>query len=183
MAIVDDDGQHHVGTVSVTGAGGLHSEFADVPDEFALAEAEGDLNAEDFRASHTSYWSSVGTPVAADTLVVQLYFVTSRRTSLPRVASSRAVVDGFKHQSKCPRFRVGYRGQVASRIAGSRARGCRSVLAAVLWAPSFEVRSRGATDMRSFDGVIDSLLACDPFRLSEESVFVAAHRSTRVSLS
>lgn len=71
LAIVDDDG-HHVATVSVTNV--VVSRFADVPDEFALAEAEGDLNAEDFRASHTSYWSSVGTPVASDTLVVQLYF-------------------------------------------------------------------------------------------------------------
>ena len=71
LAILDDDG-HHVGTVRVTRV--VVSRFADVPDEFALAEAEGDLNAADFRASHTSYWSSVGTPVAADTLVVQLYF-------------------------------------------------------------------------------------------------------------
>ena len=71
LAIVDDDGRH-VGTVSVTKV--VVSRFADVPDEFALAEAEGDLNAADFRASHTKYWSSVGTPVADDTLVVQVYF-------------------------------------------------------------------------------------------------------------
>jgi uncharacterized protein YhfF len=50
------------------------SRFADVPDEFALAEAEGDLDAADFRASHTAYWDAVGTPVTDDTLVVQLYF-------------------------------------------------------------------------------------------------------------
>lgn len=71
LAIVDDEGRH-VGTVRVTRV--VVSRFADVPDEFAVAEAEGDLDAADFRASHTSYWSSVGTPVAADTLVVQLYF-------------------------------------------------------------------------------------------------------------
>jgi uncharacterized protein YhfF len=71
LAIVDDDG-HNVGAVKVTRV--IVSRFADVPDEFALAEAEGDLNAADFRASHTTYWSSVGTPVAADTMVVQLYF-------------------------------------------------------------------------------------------------------------
>lgn len=71
LAIVDDDGQH-VATVSVTNV--VVSRFADVPDEFALAEAEGDLDAADFRASHASYWSSVGTPVTDDTLVVQLYF-------------------------------------------------------------------------------------------------------------
>jgi hypothetical protein len=45
-----------------------------VPDEFALAEVEGDLDAADFRASHTAYWEAVGTPVTDDTLVVQLYF-------------------------------------------------------------------------------------------------------------
>jgi len=50
------------------------SRFADVPDEFALAEAEGHLNAADFRESHSRYWSSIGTPVTDDTMVVQLYF-------------------------------------------------------------------------------------------------------------
>ena len=71
LAIVDDDGRH-VATVSVTKL--VVSRFADVPDEFALAEAEGDLDAADFRASHTLYWESVGTPVTEDTMVVQLYF-------------------------------------------------------------------------------------------------------------
>ena len=71
LAIVDDVG-HHVGTVKVTKV--VVSRFSDVPDEFALAEAEGDLDAADFRASHINEWSSVGTPVADDTLVVQLYF-------------------------------------------------------------------------------------------------------------
>ena len=71
LVIIDDDGRR-VATVRVTGVD--VSRFADVPDRFALAEAEGDLSAEDFRASHTKYWSSVGTPVTDDTLVVQLYF-------------------------------------------------------------------------------------------------------------
>jgi len=31
--------------------------FIEVPDEFALAEAEGDLNAADFRASHSEFWT------------------------------------------------------------------------------------------------------------------------------
>lgn len=48
--------------------------FADVPDEFALAEAEGDLNAADFRASHLEYWSANGEVVNDDTLVVTVYF-------------------------------------------------------------------------------------------------------------
>jgi uncharacterized protein YhfF len=71
LAIIDDDGRH-VATVSVTKV--EVSRFANVPDEFALAEAEGDLDAADFRASHTTYWSSTGTPPTDDTLIVQLYF-------------------------------------------------------------------------------------------------------------
>ena len=48
--------------------------FGDVPDEFALAEAEGDMNAADFRASHLAYWSKLGLDVAEDTMVVTVYF-------------------------------------------------------------------------------------------------------------
>jgi uncharacterized protein YhfF len=71
LAIVDDDGRR-VATVRVTEV--VVSRFSEVPDRFALAEAEGDLDAADFRASHTAYWSSAGTPVMNDTLIVQLYF-------------------------------------------------------------------------------------------------------------
>lgn len=71
LAMVDDDG-HHVGTLRVTRVEVLR--FADVPDEFALAEAEGDLDAADFRASHLAYWSGVGESVDDDTLIVTLYF-------------------------------------------------------------------------------------------------------------
>lgn len=71
LAMVDDDG-HHVGTLRVTRVEVLR--FADVPDEFALAEAEGDLDAADFRASHLAYWSDVGESVDDDTLIVTLYF-------------------------------------------------------------------------------------------------------------
>ena len=48
--------------------------FAEVPDEFALAEAEGDLNAADFRASHRAFWGANGFEVKDDTKVVLLYF-------------------------------------------------------------------------------------------------------------
>ena len=48
--------------------------FAEVPDEFALAEAEGDLNSEDFRASHRSFWARAGYQISDDTKVVLLYF-------------------------------------------------------------------------------------------------------------
>ena len=71
LAIVDNDGKH-VGTMNVTRVEVLR--FADVPDEFALAEAEGDMNASDFRASHLAYWTRVGESVADDTLIVTVYF-------------------------------------------------------------------------------------------------------------
>lgn len=71
LAMVDNDGVH-VGTLRVTRVDIVR--FADVPDEFALAEAEGDLNAADFRASHTAYWTSVGEHVDDDTMVVTMYF-------------------------------------------------------------------------------------------------------------
>ena len=48
--------------------------FIDVPDEFALAEAEGDLTAEDFRNSHRAFWSEYGIKVQDETKVVLLYF-------------------------------------------------------------------------------------------------------------
>ena len=71
LAIVDNDGTH-VGTMQVTRCEVLR--FADVPDELALAEAEGDLNAADFRASHLAYWTGVGETVTDDTLIVTVYF-------------------------------------------------------------------------------------------------------------
>ena len=71
LAIVDNDGKH-VGTMKVTRVEVLR--FADVPDELALAEAEGDMNAADFRASHLAYWTRVGETVTDDTLIVTGYF-------------------------------------------------------------------------------------------------------------
>jgi uncharacterized protein YhfF len=71
LAIVDNDGKH-VGTMKVTRVEVLR--FADVPDELALTEAEGDMNAADFRASHLAYWTRVGETVSDDTLIVTVYF-------------------------------------------------------------------------------------------------------------
>jgi uncharacterized protein YhfF len=71
LAIVDNGGKH-VGTMKVTRVEVLR--FADVPDELALAEAEGDMNAADFRASHLAYWTRVGESVTDDTLIVTVYF-------------------------------------------------------------------------------------------------------------
>lgn len=48
--------------------------FGEVPDEFALAEAEGDLSASDFRDSHGSFWASCGYQVDSTTEIVTVYF-------------------------------------------------------------------------------------------------------------
>ena len=67
-----DNADQHVATLRVTRV--EISRFIDVPDEFALAEAEGDLNAADFRASHSDYWSRIGETITDETQVVQVYF-------------------------------------------------------------------------------------------------------------
>jgi uncharacterized protein YhfF/predicted acetyltransferase len=71
LSMVNTDG-NHVATLQVTLVD--ISRFADVPDEFALAEAEGDLNAADFRASHMEYWTKAGETVTNDTMINQIYF-------------------------------------------------------------------------------------------------------------
>lgn len=71
LAMVDNHGQH-VGTLEVTRVEVLR--FDEVPDAFALAEAEGDLNAADFRASHLVYWTKAGEVVTSETLIVTIYF-------------------------------------------------------------------------------------------------------------
>jgi uncharacterized protein YhfF/ribosomal protein S18 acetylase RimI-like enzyme len=71
LAMVDNDGRH-IATLQVTRV--VVSRFIEVPDEFALAEAEGDLSAADFRASHHEYWTKAGETITDDTQVVQVYF-------------------------------------------------------------------------------------------------------------
>lgn len=71
LALIDNEG-HHVATLRVTRVD--ICAFSDVPDEFALAENEGDLSAEDFRESHLAYWTRVGEKVDGSTEIVQLYF-------------------------------------------------------------------------------------------------------------
>jgi uncharacterized protein YhfF/predicted acetyltransferase len=71
LSMVNTDG-NHVATLQVTRVD--TTRFADVPDEFALAEAEGDLNAADFRASHLEYWTKAGETVTDDTMINQVYF-------------------------------------------------------------------------------------------------------------
>lgn len=82
LAMLDDAGRH-VGTLEVTRVEVLR--FADVPDEFALAEAEGDLDAADFRASHLAYWTDLGEVILDDTPVVTVYFEL-----LPEVRRARS---------------------------------------------------------------------------------------------
>lgn len=67
-----DNSDKHVATLRVTRV--EVSRFINVPDEFALTEAEGDLNAADFRASHSDYWSRIGETITDDTQIVQVYF-------------------------------------------------------------------------------------------------------------
>ena len=71
LAILDNQ-QQSVGIVKVTRVEVL--DFKDVPTEFALAEAEGDLSGDDFRQSHLKFWNSVGIEVLPDTKIVTVYF-------------------------------------------------------------------------------------------------------------
>ena len=48
--------------------------FDEVSDEFALAEAEGDLTGDDFRESHFKFWTSCDYRVEAESEVVTVYF-------------------------------------------------------------------------------------------------------------
>ena len=71
LAMLDNNGVH-IATIEVTRVEVLR--FIDVPDEFALAEAEGDLNAADFRVSHLAFWGREGEDINDDTEIVTLYF-------------------------------------------------------------------------------------------------------------
>jgi uncharacterized protein YhfF len=71
IAVVDNNNQH-IATIQVNRV--EVKRFADVPDEFALAEAEGDLSGDDFRASHFGFWSKLGLPIADETEIVLVYF-------------------------------------------------------------------------------------------------------------
>jgi len=71
LAVLDNQGVH-VATIEVSKV--EVRRFADVPDDFALAEAEGDLSGDDFRRSHFEYWSMLGLPITNETQIVLLYF-------------------------------------------------------------------------------------------------------------
>ncbi len=74
LRLVDDDGEALV-TVVVTRV--ETCSFADVPWEFAKAEAEGDRSIEEWRAGHLGFWTSQGQVIADDTPVVLVWFALS----------------------------------------------------------------------------------------------------------
>ena len=81
LAVLDNHNQH-IATIQVNRV--EVKRFADVPDEFALAEAEGDLSGDDFRESHFAFWTNNGLPITDDTEIVLVYFdlIEDLRSSL-----------------------------------------------------------------------------------------------------
>ncbi len=71
LAVLDSNGRQ-VATIRATKV--EIRKFSEVPDEFALAEGEGDLSGDDFRVSHLGYWSKIGLTIKDDTQIVLLYF-------------------------------------------------------------------------------------------------------------
>ena len=71
LAVIDND-LNHVATIVVTRVDVCR--FADVTDEFPLAEAEGDLNADEFRSGHLKYWTDLGFSIIDDTVLLLMYF-------------------------------------------------------------------------------------------------------------
>ena len=71
LAVLDNENLQ-VATIQVTRV--EVKKFSEVPDEFALAEAEGDLSGDDFRASHLDFWSKLGLEIKAETDIVLVYF-------------------------------------------------------------------------------------------------------------
>jgi uncharacterized protein YhfF len=71
FAVVGNN-HEHVATIQITRV--EISSFADVPDEFALAEAEGDLTGDDFRKSHFKFWTDCGYEIDDESKIVMAYF-------------------------------------------------------------------------------------------------------------
>jgi uncharacterized protein YhfF len=71
LVVVGNNGED-LGRIKVTRVEVVR--FDEVPDEFALAEAEGDLSGDDFRKSHGDFWSSCGYDVKPESEVVLVYF-------------------------------------------------------------------------------------------------------------
>jgi uncharacterized protein YhfF len=71
LVVVGNNGEN-LGRIKVTSVEIVR--FDEVPDEFALAEAEGDLSGDDFRKSHGDFWASCGYDVKPESEVVLVYF-------------------------------------------------------------------------------------------------------------
>ena len=71
LAVLDNENRH-IATIQASRV--EVKRFADVPTEFALAEAEGDLSGDDFRASHFAFWSKLGLDIKDETEIVLVYF-------------------------------------------------------------------------------------------------------------
>jgi uncharacterized protein YhfF len=71
LAVLDNQ-KSQVATIEITRV--EVRKFSEVPDEFALAEAEGDLSGADFRKSHLEFWSKLGLDITDETQIVCLYF-------------------------------------------------------------------------------------------------------------
>jgi uncharacterized protein YhfF len=71
LALLDSAG-NQVATLQITRAEVLR--FADVPDEFAIAEGEGDFTGDEFRVGYLRTWNEMGYEVDDDTLVTCVYF-------------------------------------------------------------------------------------------------------------
>lgn len=71
FAVVGNN-HEHVATIEITRV--EISRFADVPDEFALAEAEGDFSGNDFRVGHFKFWTDCGYEINDDSRIVLAYF-------------------------------------------------------------------------------------------------------------
>lgn len=71
LAMLDSEG-NHVGTLEITRAELVR--FADVADEFAIAEGEGDFTGDEFRTGYLPGWLNMGYQVTDDTIVSCVYF-------------------------------------------------------------------------------------------------------------
>jgi uncharacterized protein YhfF len=71
LALLDSAG-NQVATLQITRAEVLR--FADVSDEFAIAEGEGDFTGDEFRVGYLRTWNEMGYEVDDDTLVTCVYF-------------------------------------------------------------------------------------------------------------
>ncbi len=71
LAMLDSNG-NHVGTLLITRAELVR--FADVSDEFAIAEGEGEVTGDEYRAGYKPMWERMGYEVTDDTIVATVYF-------------------------------------------------------------------------------------------------------------